>query len=211
MHTRIKICGLTVPEEVLFINRMDVDYVGFVFADSKRQVSTHKAMQLSSMLSSDIKRVGVFVDHTVDEINDITKMVKLDIAQVHKNYSEDMVSHISVPVWYAVSVKDDHSITQINKAASYKNVAGIVADSYVAGQSGGTGETFNWDLLLGVKDAVFLILAGGLNESNIRAAIDKVRPQVADISSGAEISIDGRRIKSEGKVRSLVRKVKGDG
>ena len=105
MHTRIKICGLTAPEEVLFINRMDVDYVGFVFAESKRQVSIAKAAELSSMLRSDIKRVGVFVDHTVEEINDIVRKATLDIAQVHKNYTEEMISKISVPVWYAVSVK----------------------------------------------------------------------------------------------------------
>ena len=80
-----------------------------------------------------------------------------------------------------------------------------------AGKSGGTGETFNWDLLSGVADEAFLILAGGLNESNIEAAIDMVHPQVTDLSSGAEISIDGRSIKSEEKVFSLVRKVKGDG
>ena len=71
-----------------------------------------------------------------------------------------MVSQISVPVWYAVSVKNEHSIAEINRAAGYKNVAGIVADSYVAGKSGGTGETFNWDLLSGVEDEVFLILGG---------------------------------------------------
>ena len=211
MHTRIKICGLTAPEEVEFINRMDVDYVGFVFAESKRQVTPEKAAELSSVLSSDIKRVGVFVDHTVEEINDIARKAKLDIAQVHKNYTDDMVAKISVPVWYAVSVKDEGSIAEINKAANYENVAGIVADSYVAGKSGGTGKTFNWDLLSGIGDDVFLILAGGLNESNIEAAIDKVRPQAVDISSGAEISIEGRSIKSEEKVFSLVRKVKGDG
>jgi phosphoribosylanthranilate isomerase len=211
MHTRIKICGITVPEEIEFINRMDVDYVGFVFAESKRQVTIAKAMELSSILRSDIKRVGVFVDHSVDEINDIARKAKLDIAQVHKNYTADMVSHISVPVWYAVSVKDENSIAEINRAAGYNNVAGIVSDSYVAGKSGGTGETFNWDLLSGVADEVFLILAGGLNENNIKAAIDNVEPQAVDISSGAEISIDGHSIKSEEKVRSLVRKVKGDG
>jgi phosphoribosylanthranilate isomerase len=182
-----------------------------VFAESKRQVTIAKAMELSSILRSDIKRVGVFVDHSVDEINDIARKAKLDIAQVHKNYTADMVSHISVPVWYAVSVKDENSIAEINRAAGYNNVAGIVSDSYVAGKSGGTGETFNWDLLSGVADEVFLILAGGLNENNIKAAIDNVEPQAVDISSGAEISIDGHSIKSEEKVRSLVRKVKGDG
>ena len=209
MPSKIKICGITLPQEVEFINKMDVDYVGFLFAESKRHVDIDQARKLSAMLREGIKRCGVFVDHNVDEINEIAKAAKLDIAQVHRNYTPEMVAAIDIPVWYAVSVKDEKSIGLINHTSRYENVCGILADSYVEGQDGGTGMTFNWDLLSGVEDDVFLILAGGLNEENIEDAIEKAHPDVVDISSGAEITADGKTKKSEEKVHNLVRKVKG--
>ena len=210
MPTKIKICGITQIDEVRFINKSDVDYVGFVFAESKRKVDAEQAAMLSESLREGILQCGVFVDHTPEEINDIAKYVGLDIAQVHKNYTREMVAKIDIPVWYAVNVKDEGSIKEINAASKYKNVVGIVADSYVKGQSGGTGEAFNWDLLSGVDKDAFLVLAGGLNEDNIESAIEKVKPAVVDVSSGAEITDDSGTHKSKEKVFSLVRKVKGD-
>ena len=210
MHTQIKICGITSLEEVEFINQMDVDYIGFVFAESKRKVSSDKAQMLSKALRADIKKCGVFVESSVDEINEIAKSVNLDIAQVHKNYTQEMVAQIKIPVWRALNIKDYSSIDEANGISRYKNVVGIVADSFVVGQSGGTGKTFNWDLLSGINEEIFLILAGGLNSDNISQAITMVRPSVVDISSGTEESINGKTLKSEEKVRELVRKVKSD-
>ena len=210
MPSKIKICGITLPEEIEFINKTDVDYVGFVFAESKRQVDIKQARRLSGMLREGIKRCGVFVGHSVCEINEIAKAAMLDIAQVHKNYTPEMIEAIAVPVWFAVSVKDGASIKNINRASGYKNVCGVLVDSYVKGQEGGTGRAFNWELLSGVNKGVFLILAGGLNGENISDAIKRVRPDVVDISSGAEIVINGKSQKSKEKVFNLVRKVKGD-
>ncbi len=208
MRTQIKICGITSLLEVEFINQMDVDYVGFVFAESKRKVSSDKAQMISKALRADIKKCGVFVESTVNEINEIAKIANLDIAQVHKNYTEEMITQIKIPVWYAVNIKDERSITEANAISRYKNVVGIVADSYVVGQSGGTGKTFNWDLLEGINKGTFLVLAGGLNGNNVSEAISKVKSNVVDISSGAEENINGEILKSEEKVRELVRKVK---
>ncbi len=145
----------------------------------------------------------------MDEINFIAKEVGLDIAQVHKNYTEEMIADIDIPVWYAVSVRDENSVNEANEAFQYDNVIGVVTDSHVKGQMGGTGVTFNWDLLEDIEPNVNLILAGGLNPDNIEDAIDKVEPNIVDVSSGVEHTIDGQTKKSKDKVTNLVRKVKG--
>ncbi len=210
MPTKIKICGITQLFETDFINEAEIDYVGFVFAKSKRQVSCEKAKELAGALRGDIKKCGVFVEHSVDEINHIVKEVGLDIAQVHKNYTKEMVEEIDIPVWYAVNIKDAKSIVLANQANKYENVVGIVADSYLKGHQGGTGKTFNWNLLSGLDDSVKLILAGGLNAQNIQKAINKTAPYAVDVSSGVEEITNGDLHKSKDKVFDLVRKVKSN-
>ncbi len=208
MPTKIKICGITSLREVEFLNESDVDFVGFVFAESKRKVSLNKARELSDALRKDIIRCGIFVNHSVDEINNIAEQARLDIAQVHKNYTEEMIKEINIPVWYAVSIKDDTSIAKANGAYRFGNVEGIVADSYVKGKEGGTGETFNWDILRGLDKDICLILAGGLNAGNIVQAIKQTKPYAVDISSGAEEIIGGKLQKTKDKVFRLIRMVK---
>ena len=208
MHTKIKICGIKSLTEVEFINQLNIDYIGFVFAKSKRQIGPDKAAVLSGALRQGIKKVGVFVDHTVDEINSIIKKTELDIVQLHKNYTEEMIAHIHKPVWYAVSIKGEESIAHANTASKYANVAAIVTDAYVQGMEGGTGKTFNWDLLSGISSDVHLVLAGGLNADNVDTAISKVNPDVVDISSGAETTVSGVTMKSGEIIKQIIRKVK---
>lgn len=208
MRTKIKICGITQLKEIKFINTTDVDYIGFVFAKSKRTVDVNHAKILSEALNDEIKTVGVFVHHSVEEINNIAHEVGLDIVQVHKNYNAEMIKKIKRPVWYAVSVKDENSIAEVNRAAKYKNVDGIVTDTFVKGMEGGTGKTFNWDLLKGINKEINLILAGGLNPHNVDKAIYTVKPNIVDISSGAEKEYDGVTRKSESKVKEILRKVR---
>jgi len=208
MHTKIKICGIKSLEEIEFINHMDIDYIGFVFAESKRKIDVKQAKILSAALRTGIKKIGVFVQKGVEEINYIADEAGLDIAQVHKNYTKDMIANINVPVWYGIRIKDEKSIHEANQAITYKNVAGIVTDSYVKGLEGGTGKTFNWELLKGINSEAFIVLAGGLSTDNIREAISKANPHVVDISSGAEHTINGLTMKSEETIRKLVREVK---
>ncbi|MBN2879451.1 MAG: phosphoribosylanthranilate isomerase [Clostridia bacterium] len=208
MHTKIKICGIKSLEEIEFINHMDIDYIGFVFAESRRQIDAAQAKVLSAALRKDIKRVGVFVQKSIEEINTIIDKAGLDIVQVHKNYTREMIAQIEAPVWYGISIKDADSIDEANQAIAYKNVSGIVTDSYVKGMEGGTGQTFNWELLKNIRNDAFLILAGGLNPDNIGEAIKAVNPHVVDISSGAEHTIGTITMKSEEKIRKLVSEVK---
>lgn len=208
MHTEIKICGIKSLKEIKFINKMDIDYIGFVFAKSKRQIDAAQAAILSAALREDIQTVGVFVDHSVEDINSIAEQATLDIIQVHKNYDREMIAKITKPVWYALSVVDRSSIDEANEAYTYENVVGIVTDSYAKGMEGGTGVTFNWDLLLGLNPKINLILAGGLNPHNIDVAIQTVKPNIVDISSGVEKENNGVTGKSKAKIKELLRKAK---
>ena len=208
MRTETKICGIKSLKEIKFINKMDIDYIGFVFAKSKRQIDAAQAAILSAALREDIQTVGVFVDHSVEDINSIAEQANLDIIQVHKNYDREMIAKITKPVWYALSVVDRSSIDEANEAYTYENVVGIVTDSYVKGMEGGTGVTFNWDLLLGLNPKINLILAGGLNPHNIDVAIQTVKPNIVDISSGVEKENNGVTGKSKAKIKELLRKAK---
>jgi phosphoribosylanthranilate isomerase len=103
-------------------------------------------------------------------------------------------------VWKAVSIKTEASLKEIEK---YSGVDGILVDTYKAGSLGGNGETFNWDIVKGLSDRYFTILAGGLEADNINEAIETVKPQVVDVCSGVEINI----IKDEEKIKNFVRRV----
>ncbi|MEX1375935.1 MAG: phosphoribosylanthranilate isomerase [Eubacteriales bacterium] len=208
MHTKIKICGIKDINEIEFINQMDIDYIGFVFAKSIRQIDVDQARLLSNALKDGIKKVGVFVDHSVAEINSIVKNVGLDIVQVHKNYTQDMIADIQKPVWYGIGIKDENSIALANKASKYKNVAAIVTDTYIKGMEGGTGKAFNWDMLSGISQDTNLVLAGGLNAENIESAIATVHPQVVDVSSGVETTENGITMKSKDKIEQFLRKAR---
>ena len=100
MRTKVKICGIKTLEEIKYINETGIDFIGFVFAESKRKVSANQAKILSQALNDNIKTVGVFVDHCVEDINAIADEVGLDIIQVHKNYTAEMIAVINKPVWY---------------------------------------------------------------------------------------------------------------
>jgi len=208
MHTQVKICGIKNLNEIEFINKMDIDYIGFVFAKSRRQIDINQATILSNTLRVDIKKVGVFVNHSIAEINSYTEQANLDIVQLHKNYTKDIIAKIKRPVWYALSIKDESCVALANEAYEYNNVIGIVTDSHVKGMEGGTGITFNWDLLKGINTNINLILAGGLNSDNIQDAIRAANPQVLDISSGVEETLNGVTMKSKDKIQQLLRKVR---
>lgn len=207
MSTQVKICGITTMNEVQFINQQPVNYVGLVFAESVRRLTVPQAQRLRAALRPDIAVCGVFVQRPVKEINDIVSRLDLDIAQVHRMRSRERIEQIRVPVWCGISIRDEQSIEQANCLAQYDNVAGVVTDAYVQGQEGGTGRTFNWNLLNEYEGHKPLILAGGLNADNVQEAIQQVIPAVVDVSSGVEEMREGFRMKSREKVTAFVRKV----
>jgi phosphoribosylanthranilate isomerase len=199
----IKICGLKRMEDIEYVNEFRPDYVGFVFANSKRQVSIPKGAALCKELSSEIKKVGVFVNEEPKIINRAIKECGLDIVQLHGDEKPDFASFVDSKVWKAFRVKSAKDIAYIE---SYP-VSGYLLDAYSEAIYGGTGMRFNWDIVRKVKTYKKLILAGGINIDNIEEAIRISNVDVIDISGGVET--DG--VKDKNKIRELIGKVRNHG
>lgn len=179
---RIKICGLRRYEDVDYINELKVDYAGFVFAQSPRRIDLDLAKRLAARINRGIKKVGVFVNEKRDVVKRIRSELGLDVLQFHGDEHPDDLFGYDVEVWKAVRVKDKASLTVVHE---YR-VDGLVMDASAVGKYGGTGQSFDWNVLNGVSLNGKLILAGGLNPDNVCLAIKKVKPYVVDVSSGVE-------------------------
>lgn len=178
MSTKIKICGLTRPEDILYVNRLHPDYIGFVFwKSSKRYVTLEKATELIKHLDPEIKTVGVFVNAPCEQI--IEALQFMDVAQLHGEETEENIQYIKAvtgkQVIKAVKVYDRYDVEAwMDSAADY-----LLFDSGM-----GSGKTFDWRMLDGVDREFFL--AGGLNEDNLPFAIKSCCPYGVDLSSGVE-------------------------
>lgn len=197
MHTKIKICGIKTEDEITILNRYPIQYMGMIFAPSKRQVTIEKAEQLRKQVREDIKVVGVFVNEEAGKINEIIKRCNLQVVQLHGEESVDFCKDINAEVWKSISVKDEHSLKLVEAYAAVAQY--ILLDTYSDKAKGGTGKTFNWQLARGISKKHNIILAGGLTPENIVEAVQMVHPQVVDLNSGVETDL----IKDETKVSKI--------
>ncbi|MBQ8999740.1 MAG: phosphoribosylanthranilate isomerase [Clostridium sp.] len=178
-NIKIKFCGLFREEDIEYVNKLNPDYIGFVFAKSKRQITKEKAIDLKNKLKSNIKVVGVFVDEDIEKIIDLLSNGVIDIAQLHGNEREEDINNIKnkskIMVIKAIRVTTSEDIE------SWKNSC---ADFLLLDNGQGTGKTFDWNNIKNLNRPFFL--AGGLSIDNIKEAIEKVSPMAIDISSGIE-------------------------
>ena len=200
----IKICGITNEQEIDAINELKPDYIGFVFAESKRKVSIELAKKLYKNLNKNIKVVGVFRNNSEKEIIDVLDEIPLDVIQLHGDEGEELIrslkSKLQCDVWKAVSISEKNDLI---RALNY-TVDTIVLD----GNNPGSGRIFPWEVLEGVVVNKRVFLAGGINEENVLEAIEKVNPIGIDTSSGVEIVDDKGRRKSKEKMKRLIKKVR---
>ena len=179
--TKIKLCGLTRPEDIAAANALKPEYIGFVFAPrSRRAVSREKAAELRAQLSPEIQTVGVFVNEAPETVARLLNEDLLDIAQLHGQedaaYIARLRSLTPKPLWQAFRVEDAASLA----AAARSPADMVLLDS----GAGGTGTAFNWKLLQGFPRPY--ILAGGLDADNAADAVSRLHPDVVDVSSGIE-------------------------
>ncbi|MDA8220830.1 phosphoribosylanthranilate isomerase [Desulfosporosinus sp.] len=200
--TKIKLCGLTRVCDIEAVNEAHPDYVGFVFANSKRRITPQDAFGLKELLDDKIQTVGVFVDETMEQILDICSIGIVDFIQLHgqenATYIERLQKESGKPVIKAVRVRSREDI----KAAERLNCNYLLLDAFSDKSAGGTGETFDWKVVDAVQKPFFL--AGGLNSGNILQAMSVVKPFGVDISSGVET--DG--FKDRGKILEIVRLIR---
>ena len=178
--TKVKICGLSTVEAVETAVLAGADYIGFVFAESKRQVSLEQAHELAKLVTGKTKIVGVFVSPSLEDLEQAIGQVPLDIVQIHGMFDETLIPKISVPVIRAIQLSDQEA--KVTSPADF-----LLFDAPVAG----SGQTFDWDLLKDQKIQQDFFIAGGLTVDNVRQARETFQPYALDVSSGVET--DGRK------------------
>lgn len=195
----VKICGITHINDAYIAVECGADALGFIFyPKSQRYVVPERAKEIIQKLPYEIIRVGVFVNHQIQEVKEIVKFCGLNLIQLHGDESPEYCSQFPTSsLIKAVSPRGEEDIRRLKNYS----VRAFLVDEREPGHYGGTGKNSDWQLALKVKETYLLILAGGLNKENIREAIEIVRPQAVDINSGVEIS-PGK--KDPRKIREII-------
>lgn len=202
MRTRVKICGITRPEDALIAIRHGADAIGLVFcAKSPRNVSIAQAAEIAVKLPAFVSAVGLFVDAAPEEIQAVLASVKLNLLQFHGDETPEACRHYGLPYMKALRVQADTNLLQY--AADYGDAKALLLDTYVEGVAGGTGHVFDWKLIPS-NLSHSIVLAGGLNPDNVAAAIRQVRPYAVDVSGGVERE---KGIKDAEKIAAFMREV----
>lgn len=193
---KIKICGIKRLEDIGIVNKYKPDYIGFVFAESKRKVTHDLAYRLKQDLDADIIAVGVFVDSPVEEIVELFEGGIIEMAQLHGSESEQYIQNLKqrtddeLKIINAIEISKDTDLSKFDNSQS----------DYLLFDSGkGSGKTFDWNLIKkDIKKEFFL--AGGLSSSNVMEAIEQFNPYAIDLSSSLET--DG--VKDENKIKEIM-------
>jgi phosphoribosylanthranilate isomerase len=206
MSVRVKICGITNPDDARAAVEAGADALGFVFcAGSPRVVAPKAVTEITRGLPGRVLRVGVFLDAAPTTILRTVSACRLDAVQLHGDESPEFCDALApFPVWKAFRVRSRDVLQQL---AAYRDMtAAWLLDGYMEGQAGGTGAMFNWDLAVEAKQLAHpIVLAGGLTPENVAEAVRFVRPAAVDVSSGVE-SAPGR--KDADKVRRFIAAVR---
>lgn len=199
---KLKFCGLTREADIRAANETRPDYIGFVFAESRRRVTDEQAARLRAQLAPGIQAVGVFVNDDPTHIAELANHGVIDLIQLHGGESAAYIRRLrtmtAAPVIYAVRVGTHEDIERVKPySVEYFLLDTCTKDAY-----GGSGKTFDWSLIGEVEKPYFL--AGGLNESNIPRAM-RTGAYALDLSSGIET--DG--VKDAAKMRRVAALIRG--
>lgn len=199
--SKVKLCGLRRKEDIELVNNYLPDYVGFVFAPSKRQISLNEALVLKGLLNPFIQVVGVFVNETLEQVLAYEKAKVIDCIQLHGDedisYIKQLKEVSKLPLIQAIRVQDERDIKRANESLAHY----VLLDKYSHKAYGGLGETFDWRLLSKVKRPY--ILAGGIGVDNVKQALS-YEPYCIDLSS--KVETDG--VKDREKVKLFFEKWK---
>jgi len=203
LRTRVKICGLTRPEDALQAVNVGADAIGLVFyTNSPRNVSIAQAIEIARQVPAFVTIVGLFVNAEADFVKEVIAKVKLNLLQFHGDETPVECAQYGLPYIKAIRVKPDTNLVQYEQ--DFNEAKGLLLDAYTEGVVGGTGHQFDWNLIPKTLTKP-VILAGGLNAENVAGAIKKVRPFAVDVSGGVELS---KGIKDAQKIAAFVQQVK---
>ncbi|HKJ47266.1 MAG TPA: phosphoribosylanthranilate isomerase [Balneolales bacterium] len=187
-RTRVKICGLTKLEHARYASGAMADYLGYIFYDkSPRYIVPAEASAIISWVEGP-QNVGVFVDQSLDDVNEIATMTGIDYIQLHGEESPEYCQLIEKPIIKSFRIKAGTTREELEAMiAPYEGVAEyFLFDTYDKDAQGGTGKKFNWEILKDWDNEIPFFLAGGLSSDNISKAIRTVKPYAIDISSSLE-------------------------
>lgn len=179
---KVKICGITDKETAKIACEYGADAIGFVFAKSKREITPDGAKQIIEELPENIMKVGVFVNESIEVIQNIAEHCQLTHVQLHGDEENYHIRRLNIPSIKSVGVSSNEDI---ERAKEYETDF-ILFDSPKEQFHGGNGKTFSWELLRLNPIEKKCILAGGLHLENITEAIEMVQPYMVDVSSGVE-------------------------
>lgn len=202
MRTRIKICGITRPQDAMSAVNNGVDALGLVFySRSPRAVDIETAAAVVAGVPPFVTVVALFVDPTPDEVYSVLSQIRVDLLQFHGNESSAFCVAFGRPYIKAIPMRPDVDLS--SRARDYADACGLLVDAYRPGIPGGTGESFDWDLLP-PQPPFPLILAGGLTPGNVADAIRRVHPYAVDVSGGVEAA---KGIKDHSLISTFVKNV----
>ena len=181
-RTKIKICGLKRPEDITYVNEAKPDYCGFIreFPKSSRNVTGDQVRTITANLHPDIIPVGVFVNASLERVEELLLDGTIQIAQLHGQEDEDYIRRIQRNTRHQVIKAFSVKTTQDIELALQSPADYILLDQ----GSGGTGKTFDWSLIPEITRPFFL--AGGLGPDNLVQAVRTIRPYAVDLSSSVE-------------------------
>ena len=199
MKTKVKICGITNLKNALEASEIGVDALGFVFfKDSPRYIEPKEARKIISKLPAFVLRVGLFVNASKEEVLSAISDSKVNILQFHGDEDENFCSQFNLPYIKAIAFTD--SLNLLEYCRLYDSSAAILIDTFSNHKRGGTGKTFNWNLFP-KKLPLPVIIAGGLDSSNVQTLINIINPYGVDVSSGVE---QKKGIKDYNKMKNFV-------
>ena len=188
INTRIKICGITRPEDALAAATEGADAIGLVFFESSpRNVDIEQACAIVDVLPPFVTRVGLFVDANPEQIRLAQEKAGLDLLQFHGDESPEDCEGYNKPYIKAIRMED--GVDLLAEAKRFSSASGLLLDTYQVGVPGGTGESFDWSRVsqkLQLEMGKPIILAGGLGSANVGDAIFTMQPYAVDVSGGVE-------------------------
>ena len=183
-RTRVKICGITRPEDALVAVDLGVDALGLVFyAPSPRNVTIATAADVARQIPAFVSVVGLFVNAEPSFVEEVIANVGLSLLQFHGDETPEDCERFGLPYIKAIRVKADTNLVQY--ARDFTSAKALLLDTYTEGVAGGTGQMFDWNLIPSALPKP-VILAGGLLANNVAQAIRQVKPYAVDVSGGVE-------------------------
>ena len=202
MHTRIKICGIKHRDDALKAVEFGADAIGLIFVEkSPRYVSLTEARFIAESMPPFVTVVGLFMNAPTEVVREALKVVPLNLLQFHGEETPEFCDQFEMP--YIKVLRMCENVNVVAFAQEYPNAAGILLDTYHKGVGGGTGQTFDWDLIP-ENLPLPLILAGGLDPENVASAVETVRPYAVDVSSGVESEPS---VKDHKKIEQFIKEV----